>query len=611
MSASNAANEQRIEAEERAKAFLVSDAVLPSIALLLSNDWAYADLIAGIQSPRLPLAVLDAVQSFVDSGDVNGTSEPDPHWHLIAQALAIVAATGPPDAARLVACSKRLDDALPWAIDVWLDACALRIASLDVSTRAEWTAALGASPSIISQGPSSSYSVTVSRIPGRWEVADALELWSEQPVAFHEIATWPPSNVLYRLDRDLWFAEIDRWTDPRLVQAALFYLASKRQQEELLQFLGSARPCFALDGQLVPSSSAIVLCDAALRLAEDLHASDGPEGASSFLARFVRTLLDRSDGTPLALALASRVFDLAILSARTFRPSRPVAQLAWDALLAAFVEKPVSVEEHRKLYILRSTPGSGRRESVRCELPALLVARATSTRLGGTAAAPLSEWLKDALTRKEEWARADLVNVYFHEIAKIWELSPDPCSSCRAAFEGLERQRRRAEFGHSLLEHYFEVPSLLLLLALCSLVQQGHGADPEGDLTYVCERATRIERTATGFDNPLFPALEVVSSAACVAVARFGPQDPRTLSLVRNIAAQREAVGYLFCKLVRILDAASTLALLSTVGVTPQTLTEDTSQWSSATQLPSDKTLADEVVKAVARLEAGPASGPT
>ena len=77
---------------------------------------------------------------------------------------------------------------------------------------------------------------------------------------------------------------------------------------------------------------------------------------------------------------------------------------------------------------------------------------------------------------------------------------------------------------------------------------------------------------------------------------------------MRNISAQREAVGYLFCKLVTILDAAGTLALLSTVGVTPQTLAEDLSQWSSATQLPSDKALAGEVAKAIARLEAGPAS---
>lgn len=547
------------------------------------------------EDSKLPVEALGAVNAFLETGTLDGVVQPERYWVLIAEALAAVAISGAPTAARVAASRERLGESPAWVHDVWMDACRRRLGELAATELEAWLDELGRMPDIQREDKPRPRAVVVLRTSPSWAVSDSLQLWTEDPVAFDAIGSWPPLNLLYHYNLARWLQAIDRWSDPRLVQGALFAAGARETDDEFIGLIRDARPCFLDDGTPTDACAAVVLCESAVQHAQrelNSKTENGKARTLEYFQKVVQTILRRPDGKTLALALASKTADEAFLTDNSNRVPSPVPALAWEAIAPALIGGAFSVAYQRKAQEQRRKRAPEESGAVRRALPALLVALRTLGDRRGDDVEALVGWLADAMSSPVDWADRGIVNYLLTIIVDILALAPEPTARARKMFASKERDRRRSESSRRYVVHHGELPSLLLLVALATLVLRGRNAQSADDLAFVRDRALRLALTHAAPTEPVVRAREVAALAVAVGVEIFGAADSRTEELARPIDNEREVLGHLLHRLRQVGKVDDVDALVRTLRRNPGDLITVAEEWAAATAIPFDGDIA-------------------
>lgn len=597
--------EVRKEAELAAHPLLAQATTIAMLATILGEE-------EGAQDPeqvdKLPSGLAEAARAFIETRGLENIVQPGPYWVVIAEALALQTISGTASGARVANQRRCLGESPAWVYDVWIDACRRLLAALDAPQRSAWLDELGRMPAIEREGENATRAVVVLRASAAWSVADSFQLWTEDPVAFRAVASWTPLNLLHRYDAFLWLGAVDKWPDMRLVHGALFSAGARETEHEFIGFFRIARPCFAGDGSPTDACAGVILCESAIQHAQrgfDNTSEGGKAQTLNFLHRVAHAVLQRADGTTLLLALAAKAADAALLTDNTHRIPSPVPALAWAAFSASLIGAAVPVAAQRLAHETRLRRAPDEHGAVRRTLPALIVALRTLGERRGPDGAALLAWLETALRSPTEWTSKATMNYLLEVIVDVLLLAERPIESCREMFVAMEPVRRRWEFSKHYLEHHGELPSLLLLVAFTNLVLRGCSPQPERDLAFARDRALRLALTNATSGEPALRAREVVALTLTAACSMFGAADPRTETLARPFAQDREVLGHLLHRLAQSDDPSAIERLMLNLGRTPDEVVANATEWAEATGHPFDRVVA-EVTTAALRRSAEP-----
>lgn len=527
------------------------------------------------------------VREFLDFGVLTSSSDSAAKWTLLARLLAHAVFEYGPYPSHLVFAGSRLERAPRPAIDGWLDELLELIRRSGDDVQARWHEALGREPSR-TQPVIPSGRIRVARTEADWSVPDGLQLWSEDAIGFLDRGLWAPLALLQRWDIDEWFSAVDRWGDPRFVQSALLFVEERVGADDLLRLLERAQPCFDDTSAPTQAAAAVVLSQAVQAAARRLQAEDS-EASRNLLERLSSTLLQRTDGIALGLALAADLTDKVV---NTHSRVEPHVRTLWEVLLDALARGHVPLQRQRECFARRRQKPNGRSGGVRRVRPALLVAAKVLDPSRIDEVEAFIAWLGDVLQSEEHWGIwATSVNELLPALAAALGGLDHPRARCRSAYAVLEGQRRHAHHRHGEPDLVF--PSLLLLLVLASLCDTGPAEGLEADLEFGKSQAFRIALTSGSATRPTVSAWEVAAIFLTIGCVKFGLDDPRAVGLVRPLAGDTQVLGHLLQRLASMASGAQLREWLGKLGRDPDEAVGQADAWAAASEGQVDRQIAE------------------
>jgi hypothetical protein len=594
-----------LDAESEAKKVFGGASFALGVAMRLAAERERERLFA-VSAVALPEVLERAIDRFRFEGVV-ASVDAAAVWFVLVDALVLLAMTGTPDAAQVEDAGRRLRRGPQWAMTRWEHQCAAAVRDMDESRRAAWLSAFEAEPVLSVPPEGTDAAVTIIRSSLAWKLEDPFQLWDDDiAVPALDLLALGPNRVLLAYDPVRWFDAIDRWSDPRLVHAALFISGARESRETLLLFLRRAAPCFDTSGDPSGRAAAIVLCDFASRLAVDLvqradGATKGDEQASAFIVSFAQRLLERVDGQRLAAALSAWIARDSLLLQGNAQGRRDVRLRLLEGLSSECVKAKLAVSDYMKF----ATERANRRVvggRVRWDaLPAFLAAMHGSDLSQECVRNSLGDWLCAVLSAPEEWMWPQ-PNMLVEELLALLREGPEATARCQRLCEELEGERRRAEFVGTGGKDY-RTASLVLLAAMARLVSLGLAADDEAALTFVRDRALRVAFTEVSAVPGAVSALDVASLAVAIGVGRFGMADARAKRLAAPLTCQARALTPLLERLPDEPDQPVRRELLRAFGLDLDGVWRSAVQLSEATGRPLDVQVAERLERMMPGLQ--------
>jgi hypothetical protein len=569
-----------------------------------------------METAELPAVLHEDVTRFIGGHEVHS----DATWFAIAKGLALDA-PGAPTPANLVQRVSRLERAPQWVHQAFHEEAFALLERLDGQTREAWLALAAAPPLLATprQDPASD-AISVARREPMWQVLDPFELWDDSGAAIPLVAAHEPLNLLRRTDAQRWFRAVDAWDDGRLVFAALFGSHVRHDSEALLQYLTAAALVFDESLKWTGRTAALVLAQAIIEHAsalanavrgtlnmggaeeDDANAQLTNDELPTYFRRAWRTLLARTDGLALAVALQVRLAD-----ARSVRGVYhvDVQGIALRSLSECLAEAGPSLATLRAMWRLRRGAHDGAGRSLCVSALRAFACAMTVAKSDELFDAELRDWLGELLAGDAwEWrtfAAGGSLPAFLENVAGVLAKNHDALSKLEALYSSFEPSRRRGEFGRTHGENNSDIASLVLIVLLVRVLARGNGAGNSDEAVMasarIFRRALRLFLVSSpGFDPTL--SVRAVLTLVIEARVRASPAAlAECLAPVLVNPCHAAEVAAVLLPIARRDELAETIA--TTYGSLLQ-LQDRAREWALATNLPGDSTAADVLATAMA-----------
>jgi hypothetical protein len=548
-------------------------------------------------------------------------------WWTITSALAELAcASAVPSLPAIVNAWGRLERCPAWAASLFEDSCVDVLSRKGPAELESWLAALGASPVVTGPAPRPPAAVSVYRPEREWSLRDPLELWRDDGAATSALVAMAghvPINLLRRLESPRWFRSVDGWTDARLVVGALHGDHVLHDREALLAWLALAEPAFDPEGKATGRTAALVLTEFVVEHAQALCAEFAPAGyrtddeaarlgaaldalrgteLPNFFAEAWRIVLGRQDGLVIAAAFHAHLCD--VRPFRGLRRAIEIIPIARKTLARALAKHGATPRVLQGLWTTRkrareagSYPARAGHASGVCALRSAVEVLEE----GGPRTADLTDLAVEIIRAPDpDWtslAKSGELDELLTRVVAVLGGIETSLARCERLYEELAPQRRRGEFGRTYYENDTDLPSVLALVLLCSLIadERIDRVAARAALRRVLPWATRLFLTCQPAWSPTLEPSQALILALVIA-ARVEPMLLR--EALPPVLADPPLAARAVAALLGALPIHDVRSILATIGDSIDLIAGRASEWALAR--PDDQGAADALAEAAA-----------